>query len=387
MRPSDADGNDRLSRLRGIPLDGSTVRVTPDAHDPAAMPGQPVHVLVVEQGDEPGRRILLGSSPVRVGRLPPADVVLSDPRVSRLHAALSMVAAGVEVKDLGSTNGTFVDGRRINEPTLLPAGASLRIGNHVLKLELRAPRELQQTHDLEQDLDRARGYVQSLLPAPLVTGPVRADWLLEPSSRLGGDALGYQWLDERHFALFLLDVSGHGVGAAMHSVSVLNVLRQHALGDAETRDPSAVLRRLNAMFQMDSHGGMYLTMWYAVYDVQSRRLAFASAGHHPAFLQAGATLRALEARNLMLGALENTQYATCVVDVPAGARLHLFSDGAFEITAKTGEQRGLSDFVELLAQPSEYANASPRQLYEAVLAQSRDIPLEDDFSLLTVTFL
>src|SRR5437762_952768 len=82
-------------------------------------------------------------------------------------------------------------------------------------------------------LEKASRYIQSLLPAPLAEGPIRSDWVLVPCARLGGDAFGYKFLDERFFAIYLIDVSGHGTGAAMHAVSIINVLRQGALRDTD----------------------------------------------------------------------------------------------------------------------------------------------------------
>jgi anti-anti-sigma factor len=106
-------------------------------------------------------------------------------------------------------------------------------------------------------------------------GPIRAEWLFQPSALLGGDALGYGYIDADHFAIYMIDVSGHGAGAAMHSVSVLNILRQRAL-PANVRDPAKVLTTLNAKFQTEQHDGMYFTMWYGVYNVPHRTLRFAA---------------------------------------------------------------------------------------------------------------
>ena len=70
----------------------------------------------------------------------------------------------------------------------------------------------------------------------------------------------------------------------MHSVTVLNVLRQRALPNVDFRNPSEVLANLNDMFQMDSHNGLLFTMWYGVYRTDDRVLTYGSAGHHPAYL-------------------------------------------------------------------------------------------------------
>src|SRR5688500_9032840 len=77
---------------------------------------------------------------------------------------------------------------------------------------------------LANEVNEAAKYVQSLLPESLKTGPVRIDWRFVPSTQLGGDAFGYHWLDEKHLAVYLLDVSGHGVGSSLLAVTVLNIL-------------------------------------------------------------------------------------------------------------------------------------------------------------------
>jgi phosphoserine phosphatase RsbU/P len=74
-------------------------------------------------------------------------------------------------------------------------------------------------------LSQAADYVLSLIPPPIHEGTIRTDWRLIPSFQLGGDSLGYHWIDRDHFAMYLLDACGHGVGPALLSVSVLDMLR------------------------------------------------------------------------------------------------------------------------------------------------------------------
>jgi serine phosphatase RsbU (regulator of sigma subunit) len=291
------------------------------------------------------------------------------------------------VDDRQSTNGTFINGARVTTPTVLEEGDLLQAGHHVLRLERRSRRELQREEELQQDLDKASQYVRSLLPAPLATGAVRTDWCYQPSWQLGGDAFGYQWLDDRTFALYVVDVSGHGVGAAMHSLSVLNALRQRSLPDADLRHPAQVLADLNAMFQMERHNGMFFTMWYGVYDLVTRRLCFSCAGHHPAYLVPADRREAapLKTQGLMIGAATDVTFRASDALVPADARLYLFSDGVF-VATRAGAQWRLASFVPLLLEPPAASGSESERLYRAVKAAAPPGPLEDDFTLLAVTF-
>lgn len=88
----------------------------------------------------------------------------------------------------------------------------------------------------------------------------------------------------KNFAIYLLDVCGHGVGAALLSVSVMNVLRSKSLAGVDFKNPDEVLSGLNSAFDMDKQNGMYFTFWYGVFNSQTRVLEYASGGHPPAIL-------------------------------------------------------------------------------------------------------
>jgi serine phosphatase RsbU (regulator of sigma subunit) len=386
---SSGDPEGRADAEPDTSLDDATVVL--GAGLPRAQPSthaeEPVHFLIVVEGTRPGRRIQLGAEPVTLGRLPPADLVLPDRRVSRSHCSVRMVRDAVVVADLGSTNGTFIDGKRVTG-SVLPAGGRLEVGDHVLKLESRSRSELEESEKLDRDLASASEYVQSLLPEELTEGPIATEWILLPSNRLGGDAFGYHSLDAHHFAIYLVDVCGHGTGAALHAVSVINTLRQQALPDTDFRNPAEVLNRLNAMFQMDRHGGMYATLWYGVYDLRARTLVYCSAGHHPGYLVPPVRDRAipLATKNIIVGAVADFQFEADTVDVPPESMLYVFSDGVFEITTRDGVQWGVSDFVPLLLEPMLPGTPEPTRLHQAVQKRNSSAVLEDDFSMLVVTF-
>jgi len=261
------------------------------------------------------------------------------------------------------------------------------VGQHLFRCERCTRRDFERAEEEYRDLQRAASYVKTLLPPPLQQGPMRTEWLLQPSARLGGDALGYSRLDDRYFAIYLIDVSGHGVSAAMMSVSVLNVLRERALPGTDFRDPVGVLSALNAMFQMDRHDDHYFTIWYGVYDSFDRRLSYATGGHHAGYLVPVERdrARALKTSGPVIGAMPGVCFQAAQTDVPAGSVLYLFSDGVFEV--RCGErQLRLSDFAPFLTLPIAADGSECRRLFDQVKSSCRGGPLDDDFTMLVVTF-
>jgi len=356
-----------------------------------AAPIEWVHYVLVAEGPERGLRVPLGANPVHIGRRAPCELVLADAEVSARHCELRLAEGELDaiVNDLGSTNGSYVDGRRVTGSLRWPPGASLQIGRHVLKHEYRPLREVQRSAELDRDVRQASRYLQSLLPPPLITGPVRSDWVFVPSAQVGGDAFSYGWLDDHRFAIAFFDVCGHGIAAAVHSVAVLSALRQRTLPGVDFADPAQVLAGLNDAFPMDAHAGMYFTAWGGVYDRTTRQLSYASAGHHPAFLvEAGRrSVRALATRNPMIGAMRPERFATARVDVPAGSSLHVFSDGVFEVRDTDGRQLGLDDFTPALLEPALPGVTEPQRLFDKVRRACGGAEFDDDVSLLTLTFL
>jgi serine phosphatase RsbU (regulator of sigma subunit) len=346
------------------------------------------HYMVVIGGAGLGRRMRLDAEPITIGRDPSCDMALASPDVSRRHCRLQLVAGEVFVTDLRSTNGTYVDGKRIEDSTLLPDGSILEIGQQVLKHERRSTREVKEAQELDRDLEKARNYVLSLLPSPIVNGTVQAEWFIVPSAKVGGDAFGYGALDNDRFAIYLIDVSGHGVGAAMLSVSILNVLRQLALPGTDFGKPSEVLNRLNAMFQMENHNGMFFTIWYGVYNRLERTLVYSSGGHHPAYLVSPdrKSFAAFTTAGPLIGVQEDKRYTEAQTRVPQGSSLHIFSDGVFEIADRQGRQLGLNEFLPLLNQPAVEGRSEPQRIYQTVRNTARPGPLDDDFSYLVIKF-
>jgi sigma-B regulation protein RsbU (phosphoserine phosphatase) len=240
--------------------------------------------------------------------------------------------------------------------------------------------------ELAAEVNRAAQYVRSLLPVPLTSGAVRIDWKFVPSTHLAGDMFGYHWLDKKHLAIYLLDVSGHGVGSALLAVSAANVLASGGLPGVDLRDPGQVLTKLNEMFQMDRQDGKYFTIWYGVYRPADRRLAYCNAGHPPALVHNRGTLTELEVDGPAIGMVPELPYATHTAEIAQEAELLVYSDGVFEIEKPDGQMWQYAEFLERIG-PELIAGEGviDRHLTFVRELHAGDV-LGDDFSMLRARF-
>jgi phosphoserine phosphatase RsbU/P len=235
-----------------------------------------------------------------------------DPELSQIFFILLTSRSGIEdrVKGLDAGADDFLPKPIEANELKARVRSGLRLYQSTQELQ-RLVQDLQvQKHLLETELAEAADYVRSLLPQPLV-GEVATQFRFLPSSQLGGDCFDYFWLDPDYLALYLLDVSGHGLGAALLSVSVQNMLRSQSL-DANFYQPSSVLRSLNELFDMSQHSDRYFTIWYGIYSQQKRQLAYASAGHPPAILisTGSSEIQQLRTRGMPIGMVPESRYVS-----------------------------------------------------------------------------
>jgi sigma-B regulation protein RsbU (phosphoserine phosphatase) len=242
---------------------------------------------------------------------------------------------------------------------------------------------------LTDEIAKAARYVSSLLPARFETGPVTTDARFIPSVALGGDSFDYHWIDDDHLVTYLVDVSGHGVGPALMSVSAMNVLRSHSLPDVDFTDPSQVLVGMNHAFQMAQHGDMYLTMWYGVYTVSTRELRYTGGGHPPGLLVrggGGAEPEMLESNGPMVGVMLDEQFESNACTVAPEDRLYVYSDGVYEIRKTNDTLWTFKEFRELMGRPiDDGVSRIDRLLTHTRELQGSEL-FEDDFSMLELKF-
>ncbi|PWU18563.1 MAG: serine/threonine protein phosphatase [Verrucomicrobia bacterium] len=276
-------------------------------------------------------------------------------------------------------------------PVLLRARITACLEKKLLReAEQRYLKTIEETQRrLDAELAEAANYVRSIFPPSLET-PLRVDWKYQPSTELGGDAFGYHWIDRDHFAVYLLDVCGHGVGASLLSIAAINVIRSGSLPNTDFRDPGAVLSALNNAFPMERQNNMYFTLWYGVYHAPSRTLRHGSGGHPPALLlepskASSASSQQLRSAGLIVGAMQSVVYSAQSLSIPAGAVLLVLSDGCYEIQDPLGQFMDFAEFETFMQAHGELPDGLEK-LFSWVRKRHGDGPLDDDFSIVRIQF-
>ncbi len=238
---------------------------------------------------------------------------------------------------------------------------------------------------LASELSKAGDYVVSLLPSELKTNEVDTCWKFIPSAQLGGDAFGYHWIDEDNFAMYLLDVCGHGVGSALMSVSALNVLRTQTFNKMDYYQPASLMNSLNKTFQMSEHNGLYFTIWYGIYNKKTHNLKFAAGGHPPAFIiDRNSKVIKLKNENFIIGGIPDFPYSDNEIFLEPPFSIYIYSDGVYEIEKPDNNIWEMDEMIDFISANHTINNQDINQLFEYVKNLSGKNVLDDDFSMVKI---
>ncbi|MDJ0599572.1 MAG: SpoIIE family protein phosphatase [Crocosphaera sp.] len=263
--------------------------------------------------------------------------------------------------------------------------AGLRL--HQLSQDLTEQKRL-----LEAELAEAAEYVSSILPKPLKHHCLTIDSRFLPSSQLGGDGFDYFWLDNDHLALYLLDVSGHGLRAALPALAVINLLRSQNLSQVNYYQPNEILTGLNKTFQMSDTNDKYFTIWYGVYNCNNCELIYASAGHPPAILLTPNTEKELRETRLKtpglpVGMFPDATYTSQSLLIESLSKLYIFSDGIYEIEQEDGNLLGFNNFLSMVQDYQMENSANLDRLINCLKSSNFREKFDDDLSIIEVSFI
>jgi sigma-B regulation protein RsbU (phosphoserine phosphatase) len=284
----------------------------------------------------------------------------------------------------------------------------LLAGERIVNLERALHRqnaELRDANDrIKSGLQAAARVQQSMLPKQnIITPRVRTAWKYVPTDELAGDAIGLHLIDDRFVIAYVLDVSGHGVPAALLAVSamhsmeptnpVASLLRvaNGTGGELGTvQRPARVAAELNQRFRAGENDGRYLTMILAVLDTHTGRVHLASAGHPvPFILRGGESVPVPDVGGFPIAIVDGAEYEEIVVQLNPGDRLCLFSDGLIEQFDPAGnEQFGNDRILNSLASRNAIpAEKAVSEVVKDLAAWAGSECFMDDLSLVIVEWL
>ena len=253
-------------------------------------------------------------------------------------------------------------------------------------------------HRIDEDLQAAEIIQRSLLPLqhPEIDFGILS-WSFAPCEKVGGDIFNFFQLDEEHWALYMLDVSGHGVPSSMISVSVSQLLHPQTglLIKKSTSEapfyqlvpPSELLSELDRLYPFERFG-KFFTMSYVICNCRSGELSYSSAGHPPpVILRQDGEREILDKGGPIIGLGGVLPYEEGRSRLGPGDRLYLYTDGIFE---KRYQQDGVTEIdglYTLLAQ----MNTTPlsetvETVFRAALDNGNADHPHDDVSILGFEF-
>ncbi|NOZ94327.1 MAG: response regulator [Acidobacteria bacterium] len=256
---------------------------------------------------------------------------------------------------------------------------------------------------MKKDLEAAAAIQRTLLPAetPTLKGG-RCAWRYIPCDELAGDTLNVIPLAGASTGLFVLDVSGHGVPAALLSVALSRLLSDPSTGSSllwaggtesgqpRIAAPAEVAAELSRRFPYDEESHQYFTMVYGVLDMDSRLFSFVSAGHTPVIHISrgappafhGSTGPPIALLPPMVAPARHTQTELAL---KPGDRLYLLSDGIPEASGSDEEELGMERVGEILGGAMNWSlDESIAVLLEEVWEWTAGAGPVDDVSILAV---
>jgi serine phosphatase RsbU (regulator of sigma subunit) len=186
-----------------------------------------------------------------------------------------------------------------------------------------------------------------LLPRRLPTIPgVRLWAVYDPVGRIGGDLYDVVQLDEHRFGIFIGDIAGHGLPAALMGSMAKMAFSVYA---PAARSPALLLDILNRHMLEHTGSEHYLTCFYGILDTQTWSFTYTRAGHpHPILSHASGEQEVLDSPGMLVGALRNPGFGECETQLTPGDRIYLFTDGCYETVNSAGVRFRQHDFNRLL---------------------------------------
>ena len=230
------------------------------------------------------------------------------------------------------------------------------VEERLLSLQVETESQVMAARKVSQDMVRAGKIKGSFLPAEI---PQPAGWglaaALEPALQTSGDYYDFIPLPEGLLGVVIADVTDKGAGAALYMASSRTLIRTYA--ELYPSQPEAVLNSVNRRLLLDTHSGLYITIFYGILDPATGVILYCNAGHNPPHLYSNSpekVVRSLPATGMAIGILPDVSWTRGQEQLEPGETLVLYTDGVSE------------------AQDEKQASFGETRLREAVRSHLRD---------------
>jgi hypothetical protein len=245
---------------------------------------------------------------------------------------------------------------------------------------------------LKEQLRLAGLLQRDFLPSRLPNSPeIRWAATFLPAEWVSGDIYDIARIDEQHVGFYVADAVGHSMPAALLTIFIKQALQMRETIDSSYRvfPPAEVMKNLNQkMTGQRLSGHQFVTCCYCLLNLKTRQLTLARAGHpYPILLRKGEPPQQLQTRGSLLGVFEGAEFVQQSVQLQAGDRLLLYSDGAEPLIGQLRDKNGFQYTNEFLA----LADASITEIIDRLteIATDREVkPVEiDDLTIIGLQLL
>ncbi len=237
---------------------------------------------------------------------------------------------------------------------------------------------------IENELDVASKMQQSILPTGFPTAEqYEVFGSMTPAREVGGDFYDILQLENGKIGLAIADVSGKGVPAALFMMASRTLLKGSAIG---LNDPGRALKEVNDLLYEDNEAMMFVTVFYAVYDPETRELTYANGGHNmPIVVHADGSSTVTPGTNgVALGIMPNGEYEQHTITCASGDTVVLYTDGVTEAINAEEEEFGMERLRGIFAAAPGDCRSAVGAIFEAVAEFAGDAPQFDDITCLAL---
>jgi sigma-B regulation protein RsbU (phosphoserine phosphatase) len=258
-----------------------------------------------------------------------------------------------------------------------------RLQSQNIELQKKIETDVIRSRQQDEDVQKAREIQQGLLPknVPQIVGyQVTGTW--QPALSVGGDYYDVLPLRDSSLGAVIADVVGKGISAALLMANLQAAVRAFA---TDGRGPAELCERINTVMCSNVASGKFITLFYCVLDSTKRKLTYSNAGHNPPILLRGEDVFRLEEGGALLGVFPDWKYEQRSIDLQAGDRILLFTDGLSEAEDIGGKEFGEDRLVEVFREVRELpAIEIQTRVLETVRRFCRG-NFRDDATLLVIT--